>query len=448
MSPSLNRPALVAALLLVAAFWPVARWYGMRLDDGSDEPMGLLALLAAGWFLWRDRERIGVTPFSLTAGAAGLVLYVFAFPFLPPMLRALAAILVGGVVFRIARAPGGVWLLLVLSLPVIASLQFYAGWPLRLGAATVAGNLLRLSGLEVICEGGALLWNGQRIEVDVPCSGVRMLWTGLFFHGVLAAERRLALHTLLWLTPLCTGLILLANVARTVLLFFKESGLVALPEWTHEGIGVIVFAALVGGLFVLHRSLPGRQAEEPASRARHHLPRAGFALLAAGAFAAAGVPLYAGAAAAVEKGEVVWPTQWKGLDLVPVALTEHEKSFAASFPGSVAVFRTSEGPFSKRLILRHVERATRKLHSSADCLRAAGCVLEEGLDETLANGEHWSVWTAVAPGGGSFRVRERLHEEADPGRQWTDVTGWFWSATLGRSEGPWRAVTVIEAGGE
>lgn len=448
MHPFLNRPALIAALLLAAAFWPVARWYGLRLDDGSDEPMGLLALLAAGWFLWRDRGRIGVTAFSLKAGASGLVLYTFAFPFLPPMARALAAILVAGMVFRIGRAPGGVWILLVLSLPVVASLQFYAGWPLRLGAAAVAESILRMTGLGVVREGVALLWNGQRIEVDVPCSGVRMLWTGLFFHGVLAAERGLAPRTLFWLTPLCVGLILMANIVRTVLLFFKESGLVGMPEWTHEGIGVLVFAGLVGGLFALHRRFPARRVEKVAPRARHHLPRAGFALLAASAIAAAGVPLRAGAAATTEKSEVAWPVQWNGLDLVPVALTEHEKSFAASFPGSIAVFRTSEGPFSKRLILRHVERATRKLHSSADCLRAAGCTLEEEPDETCANGERWSVWTATAPGGGSFRVRERLHETADPRRQWTDVAGWFWSASLGRSEGPWRAVTVIEAVGE
>lgn len=445
MNSSVTRPGLIAAVLLALAFWPVARWYGLRLDDGSDEPMGLLALLAAGWFLWRDRDRLGMSRLSIAAGAIGMVVYLLVFPWLPPMFRALAAIVVAGTVFRIGRAPAGVWVLLVLSLPVVASLQFYAGWPLRLGAATLAEGSLQLLGLEVMREGVALLWQGQRIEVDVPCSGVRMLWTGLFFHGVLAAERRLALRTMLWLTPLCIGLILAANVLRTVLLFFKESGLVVLPEWTHEGIGVLVFAGLIGGLFAIHRRLPMR-VEKVATPTVRPLRRFEMALFTAVALAAAAVPFVARASVTMESGEVTWPTQWNGLDLVPVSLTEQEKSFADTFPGEIAVFRTAEGPFSKRLILRHVERATRKLHSSADCLRAAGCILEEKPEETDSNGERWSVWRATAPEGGHFRVRERLHEAADPERQWTDATNWFWSAALGRSEGPWWAVTVIEAG--
>lgn len=441
------RSGVVVAALLLAAFWPVARWYGLRLDDGSDEPMGLLALLAAGAFLWRDRECLGVTRGSLAAGTAALAVYVLAFPVLPPMIRALAAILVAGSIFRWHRAPAGVWILLLLSLPVVASFQFYAGWPLRLGAAVVAEGFLRFTGLEVVREGVALLWEGQRIEVDVPCSGVRMLWTGLFFHGVLAAERRLSPVTLVWLTPLCVAFILLANIARTILLFFKESGLMPLPEWTHDGIGVIVFALLMAGLFALHRRIPLSRTREESPFSQPPPRRTGYAFLAAAAVAAAGVPFLSSASASAgpRSSEVVWPTQWEGRDLIPVALTKHEQSFANSFPGSIAVFRTAEGPFSKRLILRRVERATRKLHSSADCLRAAGCKLEEQPDLRCGNGESWSVWSAKSADGARFRVRERLHAVKDPGRQWTDATNWFWSAALGRTEGPWWAVTVIEA---
>lgn len=441
------RSGLLAAALLLAAFWPVARWYGLRLDDGSDEPMGLLALVAAGGFLWRERGRLGATRKSLSAGTAALAVYALVFPVLPPMIRAVAAILVAGTVFRWHRAPAGVWALLLLSLPVVASLQFYAGWPLRLGAAVVADSVLSLAGLEVIREGVALIWDGQRIEVDVPCSGVRMLWTGLFFHAVLAAERRLSLVTLGWLTPLCIVFILLANIARTILLFFKESGIVPLPEWTHDGIGVIVFASLITGLFALHRRIP--LATSPAESPVSPSPRCtGYAVFALAAVAAAGVPFLAPApaSAAPRSHAVVWPEQWEGRDLIPVVLTQHEKSFADSFPGSIAVFRTAEGPFSKRLILRHVERATRKLHSSADCLRAAGCELKERPDLRCGNGERWSVWSAKSADGVRFRVRERIFEVDDPERQWTDATNWFWSAALGRTDGPWWAVTVIEAG--
>ena len=33
-------------------FWPVWRWYAQRLDDGSDEPWAIVALLAAALLTW------------------------------------------------------------------------------------------------------------------------------------------------------------------------------------------------------------------------------------------------------------------------------------------------------------------------------------------------------------------------------------------------------------
>ena len=30
------------------------------------------------------------------------------------------------------------------------------------------------------------------------------------------------------------------------------------------------------------------------------------------------------------------------------------------------------------------------------------------------------------------------------GGQWTDVSAWYWSALMGRSEGPWWAFTLAE----
>ena len=46
---------LLAAM--VAAPWPVWRWYVARLSDGSDEPFGLVALLAE-WFITKLEHRL------------------------------------------------------------------------------------------------------------------------------------------------------------------------------------------------------------------------------------------------------------------------------------------------------------------------------------------------------------------------------------------------------
>ena len=42
-----------------------------------------------------------------------------------------------------------------------------------------------------------------------------------------------------------------------------------------------------------------------------------------------------------------------------------------------------------------------------------------------------------------LRVCERIESAA--GESHTDASSWFWSATLGSSSGPWRAITVVEA---
>ena len=40
-------------------------------------------------------------------------------------------------------------------------------------------------------------------------------------------------------------MVIAANVVRATALFFKETQIVALPDWTHTGIGVVLFAAAV-----------------------------------------------------------------------------------------------------------------------------------------------------------------------------------------------------------
>jgi len=45
--------------------------------------------------------------------------------------------------------------------------------------------------------------------------------------------------------------------------------------------------------------------------------------------------------------------------------------------------------------------------------------------------------------GERVRVCERIVDAHD--QDFTDASSWFWAATLGRSTGPWRAMTRVEA---
>jgi exosortase/archaeosortase family protein len=238
---------------VVVAFWPVWRWYGLRLVDGSDEPWGLLALGLAGVFLWRERDWVRVERRGLLAALLPLGIYVGWYGYLPALVRGLLA--VGTVVLMLGmwrRNPGGAGLL-VLSLPVMASLQFYAGYPMRVGIAVVSEGVLSLMGLGVTREGVNLLWEGQRVVVDAPCSGVQMLWVGFLMHFALAAWYRLRPGRLFWASMVTGGVLLAANVVRSTGLFFLETGMVSGMPGAHEGMGLLVFAGVLVWMVKLHQ---------------------------------------------------------------------------------------------------------------------------------------------------------------------------------------------------
>ncbi len=146
-----------------------------------------------------------------------------------------------------------------------------------------------------------------------------------------------------------------------------------------------------------------------------------------------------GAAAGVAPAHHEWPAQWDGRALRPLAASAVEQRFAARFPGAIARFTDGQRVF----VLRQVNAPTRMLHPAADCFRGLGhhigaIGLRRDADERL-----WRCFESTAPGGERLRVCERI--EADDGSAFVDPSAWFWAAALGRSAGPWRAVTVVEA---
>jgi exosortase len=225
---------------MALAVWPVWRWYALRTIDGSDEPCGVLALatLAAMW--WRDRRTPRLEPAHFIAPAILLAIYALTFHMLTPLPRAMIAAAAFCSLFRgeTVVAQSG---LLALSLPVIATVQFYLGYPLRLVAAEGSALTLRAFEFAVTREGSSLHWRGETIMVDAPCSGVRMLWFGLYLAAVLACWSRLSNLRSALLFAATFVLVIGANVVRATALFFKETGIVALPEWTHSAIGLGIF---------------------------------------------------------------------------------------------------------------------------------------------------------------------------------------------------------------
>ena len=239
--------------LLAVALWPTWWWMGQRMVDGSDDPLGVLALVALGALVWQHRLRLRAAPrlgFQVAA-LAGAVLTTALHAQLPDLLVALVGLLslaLGLLAFlpsQVATAP--VLGLSVLSLPLLASLQFYAGFPLRVVTAEASRWLLSAAHT-VERSGSSLVVDGQLVIVDAPCSGVQMVWLGYFTACVVALVVGRANRSFLLRLPIVSALVLVGNVLRnTVLVAFQASG-APLPGWGHEAVGLVVLALVCGGI--------------------------------------------------------------------------------------------------------------------------------------------------------------------------------------------------------
>ena len=246
-------PAVVWLALLAAALWPAWLWMGRRMLDRSDDPLGLLALAALGWLVWRSRHRLRAAPPLrwLAVALAGAVLATAAQGVLPALAMALLAVLAlaaGLTAYlpaTVATAP--MVGLSVLALPLLASLQFYAGFPLRVITAE-ASRWLLAAGYAVERSGASLRVDGHLVIVDAPCSGVQMVWFGYFTACVVTLYLARSNRAFLTRLPAVSALVLGGNIVRNTLLVAAEASGRHLPGWAHEGVGLLVLAAVCGAI--------------------------------------------------------------------------------------------------------------------------------------------------------------------------------------------------------
>lgn len=232
---------LAAVLCVAFAFWPVWVWYWSRVTDGSDEPWGVLALVTVVGTLLRQPIPRPVS-WQITGACLIMIGYFATFHYTLPLIRAAMAMSALALILARAPSPLGMWTLLLLSLPVVPSLQFYLGYPLRTLVAQTSEAVLHMGGLAVLREGTALRWAGETVLVDAPCSGLKMVWAGIYFAATLACCRRLGAVSTFVLLVVTGMVIVAANILRSTLLFFKEAHIIAAPDWTHSAAGLLVFA--------------------------------------------------------------------------------------------------------------------------------------------------------------------------------------------------------------
>ena len=435
-------PSWCWPLLVALAAWPSAAWAVRRLLDDSDDPLGIVALGALMMALWHARGRFARAPRLGTMAIAAMLVVVANVPSaaLPDLVRALLASL--AIVFSLAAiaepdepiAPYAG--LAILALPLLSSLQFYAGFPLRVVTAEASSWLLMSMGSQVERVGSALTVDGHLVLVDAPCSGVQMAWVGYFTACVVAWMFRVSNRAFIARLPLVSATVLAGNIVRNTVLVAADADGVAMTDAMHAAIGLAAFAVVGTIIAVAYAGARRPNGEEPVRRPRSGSANATSAWLVATLAIAATLPFAASTASAAKSPRAVeWPIVFEGRPLRPLALSPVELRFAAQFPGTIARFDADD----RTVVLRDVTQPTRRLHPAVDCYRGSGYAIAGERLERDAGQRFWRCFTATRDGRG-LRVCERI-VDAD-GQAFTDVSSWFWAASLAQSRGPWRALTV------
>lgn len=436
------------------AFWPLARWYTARVLDRGDEPWGLLALATAAVVVWVERRRpVGRVNPTLFPAALVTLVYAATYGILPPLVRAglaVTALALSMSACWLGRPlHPGLWGLMVLSLPVMLSFEFYAGYPLRVAVTWVAAKVLGLTGVGVEAHGAVLEWNGSTVAVDAPCAGIRLMWVGAYLTLAMICLYRIRFGRAVAVGLIAFVLVLAGNICRTAALFFVESGMVAGPEWLHPAIGLLAFAGVAAGIAgIAGRAKGGEQIQCPTFNKEYPIPKDGmewplpimcrwWMLFRVGCLLAMVAPWFPERPGVTVTGFPGWPETFEGRRLKPEALTAREVEFARTFPGAMGTF--SDG--QRCIVMRWLDKPSRQLHPIETCFKGQGYGIKPEplfVDEA---GACWGVFRATR-GAEALWVRTRIYD--GQGGCWQDMSSWFWAAAFRKSPGPWWAVTVVE----
>ncbi|MFO7625192.1 MAG: exosortase O [Anaerolineales bacterium] len=234
-----NQVILVGVALLL--YWQVRRGqFNLRLDTLPQLHPAALALVLGSSVLYLANERfLGVN--TLSASLFGLGTYGLLGLWMTPIRWRKGLIAA---------------LLLIGALPFGEHMQTFIGYPVRLLTASVVGAGLAKMGVHSLGIDTILVFESGLAQVDLPCSGVKSLWTGGLF--LLAATwieaRRLDLR---WFTVAFSFsvLLLLANLVRVAILVVvgQVAGWRLFAEMLHVPLGVLGFAGACGAAVLLLR---------------------------------------------------------------------------------------------------------------------------------------------------------------------------------------------------
>ena len=138
-------------------------------------------------------------------------------------------------------------LLLIGTLPFGDHLQTFVGYPMRIATARIIQEGLGAAGIYSVGVDTILVLENSLAQVDIPCSGIKSLWTGMLFLIAATWIERCTINLRWFGTAVLMGILLfLANVARvtTLVLVGQVAGWELLAELIHVPVGVLAFGVV------------------------------------------------------------------------------------------------------------------------------------------------------------------------------------------------------------
>lgn len=451
-----RRAANLAANAALAAAWlalhaPALRWIGAHVVR-SPLSAGLFLVTAAllsrrlpaSEILTRLAEppRLRVAPLALLAASAIGTLIADRFIDVSILGAALFALGSYGLVGlftpadRFRRALPAA-LLLTALLPFGDQAETYAGFNARLLTARAVAALLAPIGYQAMPVETILVLENGAAHIDLPCSGVRSLSSGLVFF--LAGTCVLGLRPgLSWALTgaLSVALLLVTNVIRVgaVVLLAGGLGLDRVAEVIHAPLGVLGFAAACAITLAVMRRAPRDEAGRDREGGAIAAPRAWPALAMAAALALLST-LHVRRAAAEARPAATRLALPAWVSSSPLALTSAEADLFRRWGGAADKRHIRAGAIEGALLVV-VSRSWRAHHEPEVCLAGSG-VRVEGLHEiTLEPG------VIVRGGSADGGARTAIYWFQSPARVTPDLGARVWDELSGR-ERRWAQVSLL-----
>jgi exosortase O len=270
--------------LWIWLYWPVFQYLAVIFTREEFRTNQIVLLAVAGLLLYRARmfhRRLNLDALpnlfvpGLVLAFGGSLAYLLVEHYLD--INTLSAFLFGLATYGLLGLwmPSERWyqgfpamLLLIGVLPFGEHLETFVGYPLRIWTAGLVRDSLAGFGFHSLGIDTILVFESGISQVDIPCSGVKSLWTGTLF--LLAAtwieNRSLDLR---WLLIVLLNAILLigANLLRVLVLAITGPALgwTLVARMLHIPLGVLGFLGTCLATLFMIRRLPVRSGASPSA---------------------------------------------------------------------------------------------------------------------------------------------------------------------------------------